>query len=270
MLVKWDTNLTPPAPEYVKSTRRTWTNFSVDEFIRQLQSTDLCEHLVAADSPSSIDALAEHFNTVIAEVLDDLAPVKEITLRERSPQPWADAETREARRKARRLERRFKTNRNANTKSEWITARKRRKNLARAKEAVYWKSEICSAGNNARHMWSTVDNLLGEAKSGAKPTFSPDVYHRHIDKKISDVRAVTSSAAPSFLHRSSPGLDTFKTISADDVTAAVKSSPCKQCASDPLPTGFWSKRWPHLHHTSRTSSTPHWRKANFRIAGDTQ
>ena len=77
-----------------------------------------------------------------------------------------------------------------------ITARKRSKNLARAKEAAYWKSEIYSAGNNARHMWRTVNNLLGEAKSGAKPTFTPDVYHCHIDKKISDVRAATSSAAP--------------------------------------------------------------------------
>ena len=46
--------------------------------------------------------------------------------------------------------------------------------VAQSKKASYWKSEIHSAGNNARHVWHTVDNLLGEAKSGAKPTFSSE------------------------------------------------------------------------------------------------
>ena len=120
---------------------------------------------------------------------------------------------------------------------EWRTALKSSRRLAQSKKASYWKSEIHSAGNNARHVWHTVDNLLGEAISGAKPTFSPENYHSYIDKKVADVRASTSTA-PSlqYTRGNVSGLDSFKTMSIEDVITAVRASPSKQCASDPLPT----------------------------------
>ena len=69
--------------------------------------------------------------------------------------------------------------------------------------ASFWKEEIASAGNSARRVWNTVDNILGEAEFG--PIFSPDDFNDFIDKKVGDVRASTASVGrPSFTDRQAP------------------------------------------------------------------
>ena len=40
--------------------------------------------------------------------------------------------------------------------------------LVQSKASSFWKDDMKSAGNNSRRVWRTVDNLLGEAKSGPK------------------------------------------------------------------------------------------------------
>ena len=119
MLVTWSSNHTVSAPVYVKSTKTTWRKFSFDEFIRRLQTTELCK---PTDPTSTVNVLVERCNNIITEVLDELSPRKEVRLCDCRRQPWLDDETREARKKARRLEKRFKTKQNPASKSEWQTA----------------------------------------------------------------------------------------------------------------------------------------------------
>ena len=108
---------------------------------------------------------------------------------------------------------------------------------AHSKAAAYWKSEINKAGGNARSVWRTVDNLHGKTKSSAITRFAPDDYHDFIDSKIMGVRAATATAAlPIFTSCATPDLAAFTTVNVDDVIRAIRISPLKQCASDPLPT----------------------------------
>lgn len=80
------------------------------------------------------------------------------------------------------------------------------------------------------------------AKLNLELNFSPENYHSYIGKKVADVRAVTSSASSQQFHRgNTPGLDTFKTMSIEDVITTVSASPSKQCASDPLLTCLLKK-----------------------------
>ena len=51
--------------------QETWKNFSVDEFILRLQTTELCK---PADLTSFVDVLVECFNNIIIEVLDKIVP----------------------------------------------------------------------------------------------------------------------------------------------------------------------------------------------------
>src|SRR6218665_2356841 len=99
MLLSWSINMTLPSPTYVTITRRKWQHFDLAAFLADLSKSDLC----AISDPltdASADHLADAFDSVIAGLLDEHAPVSEFTLRERFHQPWFDNECREARRKA--------------------------------------------------------------------------------------------------------------------------------------------------------------------------
>ena len=72
--------------------------------------------------------------------------------------------------------------------------------------------EIGAESGNDRRLWRTVDNHLGESKSGAKPGFTPDDYHNFMDCKIAGVRPATASAAhPEFGHCNASELSSFQT-----------------------------------------------------------
>ena len=87
-------------------------------------------------------------------------------------------------------------------------------------------------------MWQTVNSLLGEKKTTAAPVFKAKDYHDYIDKKITDIRVATSHASePSFVVSDiAMSLCVFRSITVDDVVAAIRESPSKQCSLDPLPT----------------------------------
>ena len=146
-----------------------------------------------AELNSTIHVFTKRFNNIITDFHDELVPFKEVTLRDCRRQQWFYDEAREARKKARRLYQRLKAGTNPSSKCEWRTTLKSSRRLAKSKKARYWTSEIHSASDNARHVWRTVANLLGESKSGAKPTFSQENYHSYINKKVVDVGAATSS-----------------------------------------------------------------------------
>ena len=112
---------------------RTWRNFNFDEFICRQQTTKLCK---PADPTSTVDVLTERFNNIITEVFDELGPIKEVTLRICRRQPWIGDETREARKKARWLEKRYKAKKDPASKSEWRTAFKSKQTLCAIEESV--------------------------------------------------------------------------------------------------------------------------------------
>jgi hypothetical protein len=65
-----------------------------------------------------------------------------------------------------------------------------------------------------------------------------DAMHAFFDAKVAGVRSSTNDAPPPVFTDAPPecSLTDFLTLSIDDVIAAVRRLPDKQCASDPLPT----------------------------------
>ena len=80
-----------------------------------------------------------------------MAPVKEVTLRERPRHPYFDEDCRSNRRKARQFEKVFKAKKTS-SRSNLQAAIKSSCKIVHAKAASFWK---------------TVDNILGEAESRA-------------------------------------------------------------------------------------------------------
>ena len=215
MLVTWSINLAPPIPEYTKSFRRCWRNFKFEDFINRLHETELC---APCATDAGVDFLSNPFNNVITGLLDQMAPVKEVTLRVRRRQPFFDDDCHSARKQARRLEKVFKAKKTSTTRFKCRAALKSSRKLAQTRVASFWKEQMTFAGNNPRRVWKTVDNILGDAESGAKPNLTPDEYHDFIDKKVTDVQAATASAGcPKFVNRDAPELSTLQPVSVKDV-----------------------------------------------------
>src|SRR6218665_3883030 len=199
MLLSWSINMTPPSPTYV-TIKRKWQLFDAGAFLAELSKSKLpvcADNEIATDTSADVDHLATMFNSEIIGLLDKHAPVAEFTVREHAHQPWFDSECREARRKARRLARRRQTNAaRAEDKQAWRKALRAARKLSHQKASDYWKSKITSAGTNRRHVWQSVNQLLGDGKNTTKAgSFSAATYHDHMEKKIADIRASTSDAS---------------------------------------------------------------------------
>jgi len=87
-------------------------------------------------------------------------------------------------------------------------------------------------------LWRSVDVLLGRGQVPASLSITADTVHAFFDEKVAGVRSSTSGAPPPVFTPTLPGrsLNDFLRLSADDVVAAVRQLPDKQCATDPLPT----------------------------------
>ena len=207
------------------TTRHSWKTFKSADFISRLRSTALC---TPDDFDPGIDNLAAQYNSIITALLDEMAPTKTVVLRVRPQRPWYDDECRKTRKVARRHESKFTADRKPESRTRWHDALESSRKLSQSKAAAYWRVEVNAAGGNARRVWRTVDNLLGENKSATKPNFSPEDYHDLIDSKIAGVRAATAAApAPVFASCTAPDFTSFRAVSTDDVVLAIRSSPVK-------------------------------------------
>jgi len=104
------------------------------------------------------------------------------------------------------------------------------------KRQAFWKTLITEQQSKPRQMLRSIDKLLGRGRSQGSDDISTRDFHSFFDKKVSDIRVSTySTAAPSFVSTDCV-LSSFKQATHDDVAAAVRALPNKQCASDPIPT----------------------------------
>jgi len=68
--------------------------------------------------------------------------------------------------------------------------------------ADYWTTETDNAGTDARRLWRSVNTqytLLGEEKNTDGPSFTPEVFHDLIVRKVGDIGSSTASVpGPTF------------------------------------------------------------------------
>ena len=123
MLITWSIDMSLPLSKYIRISRRSWMDFNIDNYQRELHDSELSNRTAAdravTEREDSVDTLVERFNTVVINLLDKAAPVTEMTTRERHHQPWFDAESRSTHRVVRELERRLKTKRSGKAPSAW-------------------------------------------------------------------------------------------------------------------------------------------------------
>ena len=155
-LLSWLVKLAQPPPTYITSTRRNSKDFDYDAFVHQLAQTELC---LISQTAVDVDAnrLAERYSVIITSLLDQLAPVKTVTVKQCNRRPWFDEETRTSSCDTRRLERRHKKDKTPEALAIWRASLKMHRKLTNAKASAYWRSEINYAAGNPRRLWRNMN-----------------------------------------------------------------------------------------------------------------
>lgn len=113
--IKWTTPVYRPRPPYIKLCHRTWKHFSLERFTERIELSPFCQLI----NPSrTATELALCYQLVLTTILDDLAPVTEVSICPRLHRPFYDAECQQACRRARRLEKAYRTRRGASDEEE--------------------------------------------------------------------------------------------------------------------------------------------------------
>lgn len=150
-LVHWTLPIAPQNEQYVTTLRRKWRHFELERFIERLEQSPLC---APVDPSSTGSDLALLYQSVITEILDDVAPMSRITVRPRKHRPFYDRECRQARRRARRLERVYRKKKGSTTEadalSSWRDALRASRSLVRRKGRQYWRHAIDSVQSDTK------------------------------------------------------------------------------------------------------------------------
>jgi hypothetical protein len=105
LLIKWSTDLRVKPPPYTTSTRRSWSRLNVDEFRSAVEHSTLCDAELL--NKLDVNQLGSLYNDVITGILYELIPVKTVTIRKRSSDPWYDESCRDEKRVAGLLQRHY-------------------------------------------------------------------------------------------------------------------------------------------------------------------
>ena len=114
-LVTWCANFSPILT-YATVRHRKWKNFDINSFVTQLQESELGH---AAPPAADLDQFAERYNAIITELLDKLALSMDMRIYEHPRKPWFDQECSITKQHARRLEQKYKSCQNTDTKKAW-------------------------------------------------------------------------------------------------------------------------------------------------------
>src|SRR5664279_4275369 len=109
--------------------------------------------------------------------------------------------------------------------------------MTKACRDAFWNYKVDAERSSPRRLWRTIDELMGRGRAPTSCAVGADEIHRFFDEKVIAVRTSTSKSSPPSFTTVQAGCSfgAFRTLTADDVTAAVRALPDKQCMSDPLP-----------------------------------
>lgn len=200
--------------------------------------------------------LMDIFNSNITSIANIVAPERSVTRRIRRSDLWFDDECRSAKKECRKLERRVRRSADDDViRSTWQAKLRSYRQLVNRKRSAFWSSQIESHQKEPRRMWRLIDDLLGRVSNASvNDSLTCDDFNRFFHDKVAGIRARSDNAGyPVFTPAPSHcQLDSFCPVSAEDVSAAIRSLPAKQCSLDPLPT--WLLKMAAQHITPFTTS----------------
>jgi len=142
--------------------------------------------------------LFDLYDGTLRQIADTIAPASTSVQRIRRLSPRFDEECRQARRKSRMLERRYRRSHTDQDRAAWVSQVWAMHTLYQLKENVYWTACIASNADNPKKLWRSLSSILKRKKdpSPRLPSLTAQQLSQYFINKISAVRAATDSADP--------------------------------------------------------------------------
>ena len=139
-MIMWSACLSPPTPVCTTKTKRMWKNLDMKRFRTRLSDSALCKSDQHDDVITNVDMLADQYDNIFMDILEELASVTEFTVRNRAHHLWFDGESRSNRRAVRRSQRQFKRYKTQVSHDTWRKAFSVSWKQSHTKAAIYWKT----------------------------------------------------------------------------------------------------------------------------------
>jgi len=219
-------------------TGRCWKSFDHELFARDLLTSQLSQPSSNFDQ-LSLDEVCNVYKNSLTQLLDKHAPIRTCKKRSHVLSPWFDDDCRMAKRRARRLKRRYYKSKTVADRTLWIAELKSTSLFYQKKRNGYWQSKISENKGTSKKLWSSLNTVLGRGGASKASTsgLSAQGFSKFFVDKTVDVVKLTSNAPPPTInHTAATSFSSFKMLSTADIEKMIIASPNKQCDLDPAPT----------------------------------
>ena len=201
----------------------------------------------ASQQCSGLDlaSLVDVYNDGLRRVLDRHAPSATRRVRDRPSAPWMTEELREARRRRRLAERRWRATRLTVHREIYANERAVVKACVQETKRRFYCEKIDSS-SSCRQLCAVSSELLGKSSTAPLPSDIPrsdlpdrfcDFFSDKIDRIRDDLDS-RSCKPPTFAIFDGPQLSQFEPVTDELIRELILKSPTKSCMPDPIPTSL--------------------------------
>lgn len=162
--------LTKPRPTKTFVSSRNLRSVDLDDFSRDLENSDLFKSYHHMD----VSALIDSYNNTVSLLLNTHAPLKQRSILVRPCTPWFTPDILKAKRKRRKLERKWRTSKSDLNHQQYTEQCRIVNELVRDAKENYFSSFIENSDGDQRTLFRSIDLLLNRKPESRFPTCSSD------------------------------------------------------------------------------------------------
>ena len=233
----------PPLPKKV-ITYRKLKNIDSQQFSKDITNSKLCNTTFSCPA-----TLVDTYNSVLSELLEKHAPLKQKEIVIHPNAPWYNSDIAEAKRARRKAEKKWCKSKLTVDHQIYVEAREHVNLMIDQAKANHYRSKIDNAGDQ-KTLFKVVDSLLHNKTTTTLPSRESDLelankFNDFFATKITNLRDKMSSNIGTEQHQPaeseisphiSQELTEFRPATEKEVEKVIKNSKSKQCKLDPIPT----------------------------------
>ena len=192
--------------------------------------------------PADVEVIAEHYDSVLEQVLNKHAPEKKTMLTIKPRAPWYNQDIAEAKKLRRKLERKWRRTKLTVDREIFKEQKNQVNMLIRRACTQYFKEKVDDCGGDQRSLFKIVDQVLRKnPPSPSTDNITAESMSRFFTEKIKCIwegliADVPVDAPSSPTHASPPAFPVFQAATNEEVFAIIKTMSNASCDLDPMPT----------------------------------